>query len=529
MTEIIGYDGINSIGGNKIVLRDRNTTLLLDFGLNIGAQSQYYEEFITPRESALGLYDRLQLGLLPPIRGIYRPDLSAAAFPYESVLTDDIGEVSGVFLSHAHADHLQDIGVLRHEIPIYCSSMSAAISKAVQDAKGSSEAFYLRLRAAGENGGLKAIRADGKDIHTIFRRHCLVDSMREAGSEFWRNVPLSRFNQETAKYQAVGPAPDRVGGINWRAFPVDHSILGACAYAFETEAGWVVYTGDLRFHGGRRERSHRFIEQAAALKPVALITEGTRIQEPKQRFTEEDVLDSALKLSSQAVGRLVIADFSMRHLERLISMMHVAKEANRRFVIMPEDAYLISAAHEGAELADDRINLPSLDDPNLLLYEKFSSASPKTWDRALRDEVGDDRRVNASQIAEDPGLYLLCIGFFQVNELPFLVKPGAAGPYWIISNSEPYNEEMELDLDRLRNWTKAFQCMLLPYDLQGSDSDADRLHVSGHSSGEEIIEMVRQINPKVVIPIHTTHPEVFRERLAEMDIIFPEKGKPIRL
>jgi len=67
--------------------------------------------------------------------------------------------------------------------------------------------------------------------------------------------------------------------------------------------------------------------------------------------------------------------------------------------------------------------------------------------------------------------------------------------------------EMELDRDRLRHWLQRFgvnppgfrRCTLTP---------------SGHASGPEIVEMIRQINPKVLIPVHTEHPEVFVEALS---------------
>lgn len=57
------YDGADCIGGNKFLLEVDGTALLLDFGTN----------FLRPR-SITGLCDLLDLGLLPPLRGIYRQD-----------------------------------------------------------------------------------------------------------------------------------------------------------------------------------------------------------------------------------------------------------------------------------------------------------------------------------------------------------------------------------------------------------------------------------------------------------------------
>ncbi len=70
MTRITVWDGANCVGGNKILLQDRDLTLWLDFGQNLSRLMDYYEEFIKPQKSR-GLYELFVMGLLPPVRGIY--------------------------------------------------------------------------------------------------------------------------------------------------------------------------------------------------------------------------------------------------------------------------------------------------------------------------------------------------------------------------------------------------------------------------------------------------------------------------
>jgi hypothetical protein len=43
------YGAAGEIGGNKILLEDRDTRVLLDFGASFRARGLYYEEFLTPR------------------------------------------------------------------------------------------------------------------------------------------------------------------------------------------------------------------------------------------------------------------------------------------------------------------------------------------------------------------------------------------------------------------------------------------------------------------------------------------------
>ena len=78
MPELFFYGGSNEIGGNKILLVDGATRLFFDFGISFKARGKYFEEFLKPR-AGYGLNDFFQTGMLPPLQGIYRPDLEPDA------------------------------------------------------------------------------------------------------------------------------------------------------------------------------------------------------------------------------------------------------------------------------------------------------------------------------------------------------------------------------------------------------------------------------------------------------------------
>ena len=69
------YGGAGEIGGNKLLLEDDDWQIFFDFGMSFGTAGKYFEEFLQPRPSH-GLSDFLQTGLLPPLEGLYRSDLS---------------------------------------------------------------------------------------------------------------------------------------------------------------------------------------------------------------------------------------------------------------------------------------------------------------------------------------------------------------------------------------------------------------------------------------------------------------------
>jgi len=66
------------------------------------------------------------------------------------------------------------------------------------------------------------------------------------------------------------------------------------------------------------------------------------------------------------------------------------------------------------------------------------------------------------------------------------------------SKSEPFEEDDPND-EVMHHWLEYFGLVY------------HQLHASGHLSREEVAAAIAQVNPKVVIPVHTEHPELFKE------------------
>jgi ribonuclease J len=520
------YGAVNEIGGNKILLEDDDTRLLLDFGTAFGRVEQYYNEFLRPRP-ARGVLDPLMLGLIPPLRGLYRRDLgiprlwdrvgSCAAYR-DLTRGDDRVCVDAVLLSHAHLDHNGDVSYLDERIPIHASRLSAFIARSMQVtgvATIERELVYANPRSPGETGELKT---ESRGSYRL-RPYCFLDGelATQQARDFWLTAGTSKTKRMDAA--SCSAAPQMIGRVEVCWWPVDHSIPGACGFALQTSAGWVGYSGDLRFHGTKAAGTRQFMQELAALKPVALLCEGTHPDlSSRPPLAEAEIADRALRIIKQNQGKLVIADFGPRNLERLLIFLQVAADTNRALLVQPKDIYLLHAMY----LADPSQNLAPEAMNGLMMYAD-PKAAPRGWEVELRQDW-QGRIVGPQGVSKAPGDYILADSLWDLNDLPDL--EGIDGGAYLFSNSRAYDDEQAADLDRLRAWVR---WMGLTLYGDPDDKEAESLHASGHATGSELVDFVRVVCPKVLIPIHTEDATWWQQELDGTGICvhLPEYGHKI--
>jgi ribonuclease J len=528
MPTVTIYGGARMIGGNKILLEDGESRLFFDFGTTFKTRDLYFEEYLNPRPGA-GLLDPLEMGLLPPLEGLYRPDLVPSGETWERCRDRpgyrELERVDGVLVSHAHVDHTGYISFLREDTPVYASALTAFIAKAMQDsgmADFEKEVCYISRRAKDE-GYLKTQRESYRQRPFCFAGTAALSPEAE---EFWARSPNHIPGADNKRRKGLEPAPfvtapERAGKLPVRFFPVDHSVRGAGAWAVETSAGWVVYSGDLRWHGSAAEETKRFIHEVASLHPRLLLCEGTRI--PKegvaagelelQNYTEEQVHERALE-HVEAEERLVIGDFGPRNIERLETFLKIADRTGRQLVVLPKDAYLL----EAMRLVSPAV--PGLSSNERMLVYQDLRYKIEPWEQHLRSQYGQ-RLVSPRQVHDSPGDYILCFSFWDAKNL---IDINVQGGLYVYSSSEAYTEEQEMDFERLRNWLGHFgmHSVGLPYSKRQSIAELPEeeqgLHASGHASAKDIMEFVREIGPQTVVPVHTENPGYFLEHLRDTDV-----------
>jgi ribonuclease J len=501
--EITVFDGADCIGGNKVHLGFDGHGVLFDFGTNFNRMNQFYDEFLQPRPSR-GIHDHLDMGLIPRAKW-YREDLvpddvdlSAAPDP----------AVDALLISHAHIDHYGCAGFLDLDIPFVATSMTAALIKAMNDcgrADPGAECAYCTRKVLGTD---RRTVVAGKGSY-VARDFLLTEDHTRCFEDFW-NRSKGKTKELEPGYLGSMTSLD----LDIKAMAVDHSIYGATAYAVDTPAGWVVYSGDLRLHGAYGEMTRRFMSEAKALSPAALIIEGTRTgrDDAHYQLSEADVAGKCRAASEDADG-LMIADFSARNFERLDAFIDIAQGTGRSLVVTTKDAYFL----EAMRLVDgvDRLS-------RVLVYGELRSKGSKVKDSL--EELAC-RFVDPKEISMHPWEHILCFSSYDMGNL-LDIKP--QGGRYIYSSSEAHSEDQVFDFVRLHRWISRFGMEVRGFhETDGKVTFEPGYHASGHASADDLATVVETIDPDLVIPVHTVRPKFFEE--LDRKVALPSPGVPITL
>ncbi|RMC51871.1 MBL fold metallo-hydrolase [Lactobacillus sp. ESL0225] len=287
-----------------------------------------------------------------------------------------------------------------------------------------------------------------------------------------------------AKYQV----PIHIGEITLTIWPSDHDAYGATGLIITTPNQTLAYTGDIRLHGYHPDWVHQFL--AAARGCDALIVEGTGVSWPEEKQvqpsaeftgprTEIELTDQIIQLERVNEKRQLTFNTYPTNVERLLRLLELS---SRKVVLHAKRAHLLKE---------------SLQQDYLYYYlpgeQKIANLNPQL-------------AVDYEKLLADDHEYLWQVvknyGDLQVGGL------------YIHSNAEP-----------LGDFDPAYEPFI--QTLMDRKIEFKALSCSGHADEKELKQIISEVQPKALIPVHTLHPELEKNPFGKR--ILPKRNQTITL
>lgn len=286
----------------------------------------------------------------------------------------------------------------------------------------------------------------------------------------------------------VDRQPLVVGPFTFTPFLVDHSAFDAYALLVEADGRRLFYSGDVRAHGRKDRAFERFLASPPQ-RIDALLLEGTRLGRRERRgcASEDEVEMRATEVMQGARDAMALLFYSPQNVDRYVSLYRAAIKAGRVFVI---DLYAATVA-----AATGRNTIPQASWRNVRVYvPRAQSVRVKQAEAFERVDEIRGRRIYVEELLAEPGRFALT---FRVSTTSEFERAGMSKAAAIWSMWPGYLSP-DPD-DRLNQF------------LARNEIPLEVIHASGHASVEDLKRLAEAIAPTRVVPMHTEHPERYRE------------------
>lgn len=254
-----------------------------------------------------------------------------------------------------------------------------------------------------------------------------------------------------------------LGDIKITAWSVDHSAVDSYMFVIEAEGKRVLYTGDFRRHG---VRGHAVPKITGVIGKVdAVITEGTTITRTGGAApTEWDLQDSLKEYLEQY--KYVFLLCATTNLDRIFAAARAVPSG--KYSLCDDYQYsLVKAVVDHWSVNSSFYTMPKLNWISEDLLERFRVKGGLMFVRANRHFEEIIKQYNPAQSII---LYSMWDGY--------RTKPNSSIPDFL--------------------------------KLAGTWAS---LHTSGHASAEDIQQVVEDVDPELVIPMHTEAPDYMQQLL----------------
>jgi ribonuclease J len=325
---------------------------------------------------------------------------------------------------------------------------------------------------------------------TPFAAKCLKSRFEERQTD--RRIRLRTFQPG---------ASISVGPFRIKTIQMTHSVPECVSLAFKTDIGTVFHTGDWKFDPTPlvgKPTDIRAIKRIGRERVMAMVCDSTNAQRPGKITSEAEVYEGFKKVFADSRGMVVVSCFAT-NVARVASAMRAAAATGREIAICGRS--LIKNEKIARELGMLK-GIPK----------------PLAFPSHLK---GLDRRQMAIICTGAQGEANAALSKLSTGEnfrLPQIMVGDA-----IIHSARviPGNDEdLNAVFDRLR---------MLGADILEGEYKGSPLHVTGHATSGEIVEMYKMVRPKSAIPVHgnPSHLEAhaaLARSCGVQDVVTPTEG-----
>ena len=312
-----------------------------------------------------------------------------------------------------------------------------------------------------------------------------------------RLIELSSiFSDAKANIKSYTPIkssqPFQVGSFTVTPHLMDHSAFDAHAFLIESEGKKIIYSGDFREHGRKPGALARFLKNVPE-GVDALLLEGTLLgRDDEKHQTEEDIESEFVKLIKGSKS-IVFATLSSQNIDRLVSFYRASLQAGRIFVIDAYTALILDALHGLSKIPSPRshTNLKVFFPKNLCDSLKRAGK----WDMA-RTSFGK-YKVSREWISQNRDRIVMIVRSSMVDSYLYRIAGINSSSTAVYSMWDGYLKEVSME--KLQAFFKQKGTSMI------------KLHTSGHAPVATLKKVVDKTKPKMIIPIHTSSPERYKD------------------
>jgi ribonuclease J len=324
------------------------------------------------------------------------------------------------------------------------------------------------------------------DVHAIVLTHghedhigALYYALQAAPVSVYGSRLTLGFARKRLQERGVSPdfrtlvpgTPVEIGPFRLHPIRVAHSVLDSLALAIETPAGVLLASGDFKIDAAAPPEERTDLDAISAWGEhgvLALLSDSTNAEVPGVTGGEDDVVPAFEDIVARTRGRVLVSCFATS-IPRMQRVADVAHRGGRPV------GFLGRRMVGNAEVATD------------LGLLRVSGGGPIGPAELQRDEAAPALVfVSGSQ-----GEPLSALSMVSLGEHPDL----AAGPGDTVVLSARVIPGNERAVSRLIGNLLRLGCDVVHPGLE-------KVHVSGHGSQDDMLELLRRARPRYLVPIH---------------------------